>query len=826
MRLKWLCRFCLFGLLCLYTVYYWRLGGLEDRSAPLVRIGRENQARSRINPDDVFDPKKCLLRCVSGRQATACERVDVKIVGTKTKTDVEEEKITIDGKVYVPWHAPREDSMDAVDEAVRKKQKEGRRMCVSVCRRICLLITHFEGRRAQSGDGAVMETVSESVASAWIKEFEQGEWLPNIKGTTTAEPPRVVFDERSWGAGMKKEPQPSIKGTKKKINITRINILRGGDREVEDPKEKTTSKKTRRQDDDDENDAMDGDADTRLLSSDELSLFRERLDEEKSMFRSLLRALATIYKDSEIDYMIVSGTVLGYCRHAGSFIPYDDDVDLLMAEKDWERWFSAIDKWNRGTEATSSKLGRLLYISDKDGAGGGRPGKVFKLFWENTPRAGWTKWNYPYVDVFSYVINYQTGETESPDPAGPLPAKTPGDLRWPGAQVAAAVTGRPLVWPHEYLFPTQIVDFEGIKIRAPRELSAFLDWEYGKDWRTKCQVGDWDHKTEEEKDNIPPGASRAVECQRLAEVHPEWKISTEEDSQRRCPSLYVPSQSAINVLTRKENDKPHVCGPGSDGIRLKWDHLFRRFSMFAKEANLEYWFTSGTALGQELWDGAIPWDLDLDVSVAHRDGERLLEWSKEHSHTLKTKFNAKLVVQPDYKIPNWADRKYYPNQEIRWKAPIARFMSLDNLNDHVDIVGEPDHNDWPEMVPPGKIAVLTEDYMYLMRPKEWVYPLRKCYFDGILASCQREQALYLRTNYGADFRAPHKICHENKWFVTSRCVPDKCGELPPIDGKDGKDWCWIDRGPVKDHHNPTTEKKWKYCSLEVEKKLAEIRELA
>lgn len=228
MRLKWLCRFCLFGLLCLYTVYYWRLGGLEDRSAPLVRIGRENQARSRINPDDVFDPKKCLLRCVSGRQATACERVDVKIVGTKTKTDVEEEKITIDGKVYVPWHAPREDSMDAVDEAVRKKQKEGRRMCVSVCRRICLLITHFEGRRAQSGDGAVMETVSESVASAWIKEFEQGEWLPNIKGTTTAEPPRVVFDERSWGAGMKKEPQPSIKGTKKKINITRINILRGG----------------------------------------------------------------------------------------------------------------------------------------------------------------------------------------------------------------------------------------------------------------------------------------------------------------------------------------------------------------------------------------------------------------------------------------------------------------------------------------------------------------------------------------------------------------------------------------------------------------------
>ena len=89
----------------------------------------------------------------------------------------------------------------------------------------------------------------------------------------------MVFDERSWGAGMKKEPQPSIKGTKKKINITRINILRGGDREVEDPKEKTTSKKTRRQDDDDENDAMDGDADTRLLSSDELSLFRERLDE-------------------------------------------------------------------------------------------------------------------------------------------------------------------------------------------------------------------------------------------------------------------------------------------------------------------------------------------------------------------------------------------------------------------------------------------------------------------------------------------------------------------------------------------------------------------
>ena len=52
---------------------------------------------------------------------------------------------------------------------------------------------------------------------------------------------------------------------------------------------------------------------------------------------NLFKKLITILNDNNIDYIITCGTLLGYCRHNNGFIPWDDDIDICVFEKDLEK---------------------------------------------------------------------------------------------------------------------------------------------------------------------------------------------------------------------------------------------------------------------------------------------------------------------------------------------------------------------------------------------------------------------------------------------------------------------------------------------------------
>ena len=47
--------------------------------------------------------------------------------------------------------------------------------------------------------------------------------------------------------------------------------------------------------------------------------------------------------DNELRYYIVAGTVIGAVRHHG-FIPWDDDIDVGMPRKDYNRLMELLDK--------------------------------------------------------------------------------------------------------------------------------------------------------------------------------------------------------------------------------------------------------------------------------------------------------------------------------------------------------------------------------------------------------------------------------------------------------------------------------------------------
>ena len=112
--------------------------------------------------------------------------------------------------------------------------------------------------------------------------------------------------------------------------------------------------------------------------------------DEKTSTLDLVEIFHDACQAHDVNYAMCYGTALGHKRHHG-FIPWDDDVDLCVPEKDREKLLDVLSEL-RGTPNMGT-ADALLH-------GGG---DSYKLFYKDGKQCSWFTW--PFLDIFMIPDN-------------------------------------------------------------------------------------------------------------------------------------------------------------------------------------------------------------------------------------------------------------------------------------------------------------------------------------------------------------------------------------------------------------------------------------
>lgn len=89
----------------------------------------------------------------------------------------------------------------------------------------------------------------------------------------------------------------------------------------------------------------------------------------------MLEYLKVICKENAIEWFLIGGSAIGAVRHKG-FIPWDDDIDLGMKRKDFEKFIECAPKYlpaqyelQYGLKPDNSEFHYFCRIRDKKSTG-------------------------------------------------------------------------------------------------------------------------------------------------------------------------------------------------------------------------------------------------------------------------------------------------------------------------------------------------------------------------------------------------------------------------------------------------------------------------
>lgn len=178
---------------------------------------------------------------------------------------------------------------------------------------------------------------------------------------------------------------------------------------------------------------------------------------DKDVAIELLKNTIKMLNENNINYCLICGTLLGYMRH-NDFIPWDDDIDLIVDESIFNKLPDIVKKY----DLTFLKIGNyLVKTCFKD--------KAFKIPNNKYDRNLLNKndvYNWPFIDLFIYKLN------------------------------ADNLIFFNKKWNKKYFFPSKEVTFLNMLVNIPCDPSYFLNLNYGSNCMTILKSNSYIHKVE------------------------------------------------------------------------------------------------------------------------------------------------------------------------------------------------------------------------------------------------------------------------------------------------------------------------------------------
>ena len=202
------------------------------------------------------------------------------------------------------------------------------------------------------------------------------------------------------------------------------------------------------------------------------------------MLYQMLKDVHEVFELYKIPYWVDSGTLLGAIRHRG-IIPWDDDLDLCILEKQEERFLAAIPILvGLGYEVIALRFGYKIY-----------PGRMVIAIAQYP-------WKHPGCDIFIMQTTSNKQLCYKFCWGGEIRSKAPRLRSW------------------DEIFPLRLYNFGPIIVYGPNNPFPYLDDWYGNDWSTMAYRG-YNHQTEKwqekavkilsDKDKKPALASQPLE---------------------------------------------------------------------------------------------------------------------------------------------------------------------------------------------------------------------------------------------------------------------------------------------------------------------------
>lgn len=187
---------------------------------------------------------------------------------------------------------------------------------------------------------------------------------------------------------------------------------------------------------------------------------------------ALIAHIDRVCTRSNIEYMMDGGMLVGSMLHHDR-IPWDDDLDIYMRDRDREKAVHALSI--NGYVVTSA-------------------GHYSKLWSTRHPRVHNSRpWNWPFVDI-GWLRENATHV-------------------WERRSVEKSYTKH--IYPREWLFPITRRPYGPLVLSAPYRSNIFLNFRFGSNWSKTCVADYWDHKHEKWRSDYIGNRRDSVACDAL-----------------------------------------------------------------------------------------------------------------------------------------------------------------------------------------------------------------------------------------------------------------------------------------------------------------------